>query len=141
MAEYRDSYETIRAAGVHVAALAVDEPARSEALRHQLHLPFPILCDTRREVIQTWGLYNPREMGGIAKPAVFVLGHGRRVLFRSLDSEAARVPTQAVVNFLSVETKRLADSQPRRKVILPRIGDVIRSMHNALRFGLRSPRI
>ena len=74
MADYRDIYPEIRAAGAHVAALSVDAPEVSEALRNRLDLPYPLLCDTQRVVTKQWDLYNPGEMGGIAKPAVFVIG-------------------------------------------------------------------
>jgi tyrosine-protein phosphatase SIW14 len=53
LVDYRDHFAEIRASRASIVAVSVDPPARSEALRRELRLPFPILCD----------IYNPREIG------------------------------------------------------------------------------
>jgi peroxiredoxin len=73
LADYREHYPEIRSAGASLVAVSVDSCESSEALRTQLSLPFPILCDTERRVVKDWDIYNSRERGGIAKPAVFVI--------------------------------------------------------------------
>lgn len=65
-----------------MVAVSVDAPETSEALRVQLSLPFRILCDTERRVVRDWDLYDARERGGIAKPAVFVIDPNRARLGR-----------------------------------------------------------
>jgi peroxiredoxin len=137
LAEYRGRYEQIRAAGGDLVAVSVDEPKRSEALRRKLGLPFPILCDTRRAVVRAWGVYNPKEKRGIAEPAVFVIGRGRRVLFRSLDEHVARVPAEAIVEFLR-GGRRAEQATPRRRKNWPSLRDFLRALRNTLRFGTRS---
>lgn len=135
MAEYAGDYENIRAAGADVVALSVDSPERSEALRAQLGLPFPILCDPARTVVRAWDLYNPKEMGGIAIPAVFVIGPDRRVRFRSIDRTARRVSTAGVLQFLRGETSA-TPAPVRVRVGLREFGRVIA---NVVRHGLRTP--
>jgi peroxiredoxin len=61
LADYRDHYGEIRASGADVVAVSVDPQEASEAVRWDLRLPFMILCEE-------WGIHNPRERGGIAKP-------------------------------------------------------------------------
>jgi peroxiredoxin len=139
LAEYRDRYDEIRPSGANVAALSVDEPARSEAVRQELRLPFAILCDTARKVVTEWGLLNPREKGGIARPAVFVIDRDMRVLFASLDNDATRVPTDTVVGFL-LSGKPAGPLQARRSLVIPRLTDWSRAIRNTLRFGMRSPK-
>lgn len=125
MADYRDHYEEIRAAGASVGAVSVDPPAKSEALRRKLRLPFPILCDTETRAIQDWDIYNPREKGGIAKPAVFIIGRDRVVRFSSVDQVATRVPPSEIVRILGTN----AGAQPvRRKVYIPRVNDFFRAI-------------
>ncbi len=135
MAEYRDRYDEIRSSGANVAALSVDESARSEAVRRELQLPFPILCDTARKVVTEWGLLM-REKGGIARPAVFVIDRDMRVLFASLDNDAARVSTDTVVGFL-LSGKPAGPLKARRSLIIPRPTDWFRAIRNTLRFGTR----
>jgi peroxiredoxin Q/BCP len=134
LAEYARAHDEIRALGADVVALSVDAPERSEALRAQLALPFPILSDSAREVVRAWDLYNAKERGGIAIPAVFVIGSDRRVRWRSIDRTAQRVSTAGVLGFLRGEPAVAA-----RRVVLPRLRDFARAVANTLRRGARTP--
>lgn len=136
MAEYRDRYPEIRAAGADVAALSVDDARRSEALRSELGLPFPILCDPSRQVVRQWDLYNAKEQGGIAVPAVFVIGPDRSVRFRSIDGTRERIVTDAVLAFLRGQGP--GAGLPRAKVRAG-VGEFFRAIRNAIRRGLRTP--
>jgi len=108
-------------------AVSVDPPHKSEAIRRELWLPFPILCDTERRVIQDWDIYNPREKGGIAKPAVFVIGRDRVLRYSSVDEVPKRVPASEIVRVLGT----VARAQPlRRKVYIPRLGDFVSALRN-----------
>ncbi len=128
-------HAAIRAAGADVAALSVDSPERSQAVRDQLGLPFPILGDSARRVVREWDLYNPKEQGGIAVPAVFVIGTDRRVRYRSIDRTAARVSTDGVLGFLG----GAATTPPERTRVRAGIRDFARAIGNMVRRGLRTP--
>jgi peroxiredoxin len=136
LAEYQRRLDDIRAAGADVAALSVDSPARSEALRAQLGLAFPILCDTARTVVRAWDLYNRKEMRGIAIPAVFVIGPDRRVRYRSIDRTAARVDTAGVLAFLRGAATAAA---PSRRAIVPGLREIARVIANVIRRGSATP--
>ena len=136
MAEYGAHYQEFRAAGVDVVALSVDDAPRSEGLRAQLGLPFPILCDPGRVVVRAWDLYNSKEMGGIAFPAVFVIGPDRRVRYRSVDRTRDRASTDGVLRFLRGEAS--ADTVERVRVHAG-LREFGRATANAFRRGLRTP--
>ena len=137
MADYGEHYGEIRAAGASVRAISVDSLEKSEAVRQELHLPFPILSDRERRVVQEWGIYNAKEKGGIARPAVFIINRDRIVRYCSIDMTSARVPVSEIIRIL--QTKE--EARPAgRKLRLPRLGDFIRAIRNAMRFGVRSPR-
>jgi peroxiredoxin len=138
LADYRDIWDKIRGAGADVAAIAVDPPERAESVRRQFELPFPILCDTRREVVRAWGVFEPEQFGGIAKPAVFVIDRERRVRFASIDREAVRVPAAAVVDFVA-QGMPSAAAGAKRRFAWPGLSDFVRAARNALRFGMRAP--
>jgi peroxiredoxin len=139
LAEYRDLWDKIRAAGADVAGVVVDPPERAEAVRRQLGLAFPILCDTKREVVRAWNIFEPEQMGGIAKPAVFVVDRGRRVRFASVDRDSVRVPAAVVVDFV-VQGMPAQVGEPERRFALPGIGHFVRATRNVLRFGMRAPK-
>lgn len=127
MADYREHYLEIKSAGASLVAVSVDPPETSEALRTQLSLPFPILCDTERRVVRGWDIYNSREKGGIAKPAVFVIDPDQVVRYASVDSVASRVPAVEIVHLLQND----ANARPiRRRVHVPMWSEWIRAIRN-----------
>ena len=98
----------------------MDPPGESEALRIQLALPFPVLCDTERRIVKEWDVYNPAEKGGIAKPAVFIIDSSRTIRYAAVDTVVRRVPAVEIVSLL----RRAAEEQPvRRRVHVPRFSD------------------
>jgi peroxiredoxin len=137
LAEYREHYEAIGAAGASLVAVSVDAAEKSEAVRRQLRLPFPILSDIGRRVIQEWGIYNSREKGGIAKPAVFILASDRTVRFVSVDEVSARVPAADIVRMLQEHDDTKSAS---RKRLIPSPATFFRAIRNSLRLGVRQPR-
>jgi peroxiredoxin len=137
LAEYRDLYSSFRAAGANLIAVSVDAPEKSEAVRRELQLPFVILSDAQRRVVRKWDIYNPREKGGIAKPAVFILAPDRIVRFASVDTVASRVPAAEILHRLS-ENAPGADAA--RKRIIPCPATFLRAIRNALRMGAEQRR-
>ena len=116
-------------AGASVAAVSVDAPDKSEALRVHLALPFPILCDSERRVVREWGIYNSREKGGIAVPAVFIIDPSRVVTYASVDTVARRVPAAEIVSLLQSAPK----AQPvRRRLYIPLFSDWFRAIRNVI---------
>jgi peroxiredoxin len=122
LADYREHYLEIRSAGASVAAVSVDSPDESEALRVHLSLPFPILCDTDRRVVKDWGIYNSGEKGGIAKPAVFIIDSRRVVRYASVDTVVKRVPVVEVLA-LALLQNAAEGKLVRRRVHVPRFSD------------------
>lgn len=133
MAEYGDAYPEFRRAGAEVAAIAVDFAPAWEAVRAQLRLPFPLLCDTERRVTRDWGVLDPKDRRNIARPAVFLIDDGRRVIFRSLDGEIKRVPAAGMLRLLR---SAAAGAAIPRRAHWPRINDWWRAIANIIRFGI-----
>ncbi len=129
MADYRDHYLEIRSAGASVVAVSVDAPGKSEALRVDLSLPFPILCDTERRVVRDWGIYNSGEKGGIAKPAVFIIDPSLVIRYAAVDAVMRRVPAAEIVPLL----RNAAEGQPvRRRVYIPLFSEWKSAIRNSI---------
>jgi len=122
LADYRDHYPEIQSAGASVVAVSVDAFNKSEALRVDLSLPFPILCDTEHRVVRDWGIYNSEEKGGIAKPAVFIIDSSQVVRYAAVDAVVKRVPATEIVSVLqkAAEAQRI-----RRRVHVPLLSDCL----------------
>ena len=121
--------------GAQMVAVSVDPPEKSEFLRRQLRLPFTILCDTERRVVREWNVYNPFEKGGIAIPAVFIVGPDRVVRLASVDTVVTRVPASEIVRILGIAVEA---QHPRRKRYLPSPSCFFHAVRNAIRLGVRS---
>jgi peroxiredoxin len=141
LAEYQRRFAELSSLGLGLAALSVDPPERSRALAAQLGLSFPLLCDPGREVVKAYGLFNEKEKGGIAYPATLVLDLDRTVRFRSLDRTAARVDLNGLFAFLRSGIDGAAPEKPKRVGVVPKLADWGRVTWNALRFGIRTPRV
>jgi peroxiredoxin len=139
LADYSGHLEDFRAAGAGLVAISVDDAARAETVRQEFGLKFPLLCDTRREVVKAYGLLNSGEKGGIAFPASFVIDRKRVVRFRALEAVASRVSVEQLLKFVR-ELGRGAEPQtkPRNSGVFPGLM-FFRATMNALRHGVRSP--
>ncbi len=139
MAEYRDRYAELRNAGAEVVALSVDDRTRSEAMARELELPFAVLCDPRREVVERWGLLNRAEKGGIAFPATFVIDRDRKVRFRSLENVGRRVSARDVLAYLRRLEGDRAAVAPHQTRVKPG-AMFLKAIRNAMRRGIKVPR-
>jgi peroxiredoxin len=143
LAEFAEHDDAFRAVGVRLAALAVDPPDRSEAVRSRYGLQFPILCDTERRVVREWNLFNPEERGGIAVPAIFLLEPGLRVHCAIQGTVVSRVRASDMLLFvreLPVASDRRAWQPPRNRTIFPRLREWAFALSYDLSLRIRRPR-
>ena len=122
-----------------MVAISVDPPERSAAMRRDLGLDFPVLSDSPREVISTWGLLNASEKGGIAFPATFLIDCNLTVRFSSAEEGVTRrVPASEMLEMVRA-LKAGRSALPRTKTIRP--GRMfIRAVLNGLRRGVTANR-
>jgi peroxiredoxin len=139
LADYASFYPAFVAAGAELVALSVDPPDRSAAVARQLSLPFPILSDTRREVISAWGVLNAKERGGIAVPSVFVIDRDLRLKMLAIEKTHQRVSPDDVLQFVRTMQSAAGANQPPLRPVRPG-GMFVRALVNALRRGVRVPR-
>jgi peroxiredoxin Q/BCP len=139
LADYSKHLDDFRAAGGTMVAISVDDAARTEPMRQELGIKFPLLCDTRREVVTAYGLLNTHEKGGIAFPAAFVIDRERIVRFRALEEVASRVSVEQLKRLVrALGNGEGAPAMPRKRGVFPGMM-FIRATVNAIRHGVRSP--
>jgi peroxiredoxin len=137
LADYSQHLEDFRAAGADLVAISVDDAARAEPVRQELGIRFPLLCDTRREVVNAYGLLNTGEKAGIAFPASFVIDRERVVRFRALEDVASRVSVDQLLGLVrTLGNGGATTTQPRKRGVWPG-AMFVRATMNALRRGVR----
>jgi peroxiredoxin Q/BCP len=62
--DFRDSLDSLAAAGVAVLGISPDEPAKLAKFRDRDGITFPLLADPSREVLQAYGAYGEKTMYG-----------------------------------------------------------------------------
>ena len=72
---FRDSMAKLNSANAQVYGISVDTSFALAEFKKQQNLNFPLLSDFNKEVIQSYGVFNPDMIGlkGIAKRATFVI--------------------------------------------------------------------
>jgi peroxiredoxin Q/BCP len=61
---FRDLWKDLQRAGVVVLGVSGDAPATHTKFTAKYKLPFPLLSDPERKVMQTWGAYGDKMMYG-----------------------------------------------------------------------------
>ena len=122
MADFRDHFDAIHAAGFDLAAVSVDPPRTAAVLQDELYIPYDLLCDTDRAVIRAWDLLNEHDHGGIPITATVAVGQGRKVLARSLDTMTRQVGPQDLLAAL----ESADPAHPPRRFLLPRFFEYLR---------------
>ena len=144
MAEFSERTEEFRKAGANLVALSVDAPERSEEVRRSYGISFPVLCDVERRVVREWNSFNAEERGGIAIPAVFLLGPDLRVLFACSGSWVSRVRAEDLLAALPSLMQHVEETLPaatlRNRAIIPHLRDIVRALGAALRVKFSPPK-
>jgi alkyl hydroperoxide reductase subunit AhpC len=108
--------------GIRIAGISTDSTTQSQAVVEEMNLPFDLLSDKDKTVINTYNLLNPFEHGGIAKPALFLVLPSGEITYRSLDGTARRADISDLLDHLK-ETgkviKRKEGSGVKKKWIIP----------------------
>jgi peroxiredoxin Q/BCP len=79
--DFRDNLEVLRGAGVAVIGISPDEPAKLREFRDQHGLPFQLLSDPDRKVLEAYGAWGEKSLygktvTGVIRSTVVIDGHG-----------------------------------------------------------------
>jgi peroxiredoxin Q/BCP len=61
---FRDEWKALQRAGVMVLGISADAPASHATFVEKYRLPFPLLSDPDRKVMEAWGAYGDKMMYG-----------------------------------------------------------------------------
>ena len=62
--DFRDHLASLAAAGYQVLGISPDEPEKQKAFRDAEQVPYPLLCDPSREVIEAYGAWGEKKLYG-----------------------------------------------------------------------------
>jgi thioredoxin-dependent peroxiredoxin len=81
--DFRDSLQSLKAAGVAVVGISPDSPTKLATFRNRDHLNFPLVSDPDRSVLTAYGAYGEKQNYGRTVMGVirstFVIGPDGRI--------------------------------------------------------------
>lgn len=60
----RDNWETFKAQGYAILGVSADSQKRQQNFKEKYELPFPLLADEDKEVIEAFGVWGPKKFMG-----------------------------------------------------------------------------
>jgi peroxiredoxin len=139
LADLARAHRDLHRLGYHSAALSVLAPERAADLARRLELPFPLLCDPDRSASERLGVLDPDTLGGVTRPALWVIGPDRRILLARTGTWARRVKIADLLAWLrDGASPGTAEPTPRTVILGPL--DPLRAGAAIARHGLVEPR-
>jgi peroxiredoxin Q/BCP len=62
--DFRDNMASLQAAGYAVLGISPDRPDAQRRFRDEQHVPYPLLCDPSREVLEAYGAWGEKKNYG-----------------------------------------------------------------------------
>ncbi|MEP6760140.1 MAG: thioredoxin-dependent thiol peroxidase [Sporichthyaceae bacterium] len=62
--DFRDNIASLKGAGYEVLGISPDNQDKQRKFRDEEHVPYPLLCDPSREVIEAYGAYGEKQLYG-----------------------------------------------------------------------------
>jgi peroxiredoxin Q/BCP len=62
--DFRDNIASLQSAGYQVLGISPDSLAAQKKFRDEEHVPYPLLCDPSREVLEAYGAWGEKKLYG-----------------------------------------------------------------------------
>lgn len=62
--DLRDNYHRFLASGYQLLGISADNAKRQQSFKEKNNLPFPLIADTERQVIEAFGVWGPKKFMG-----------------------------------------------------------------------------
>ena len=66
----RDNYEELQKQGFKILGVSADSEKKHQNFINKYDLPFPLLADTEKEVIEKYGIWGPKKFMGKVKDGI-----------------------------------------------------------------------
>lgn len=61
---FRDNYKELQENGFYLIGISPDSEASHEKFREKFNLPFPLVADSEKEIIKSYGVWGPKNFMG-----------------------------------------------------------------------------
>lgn len=98
--QLREHYPEFQGLGAEILAISNEDQERGAKLETELGgLPFPLLADTERKVIESYGVFHQNEPKGrpISRPATFVVDAAGVIRYRYVGENVTDRPEPQII--------------------------------------------
>ncbi len=95
----QQNYSKIQATGTELIAISSDNINATKQAVNSEKLKFPVLSDKDRDAISAYNVVDPSNTR-IARPSTFIINKDGTVVWKSLGSTGARIPTEKILTEL-----------------------------------------
>ncbi len=95
-----NQYSAIKDHNAIVVAISVDNLSNAQAMARNSGVPFPILYNPEKDVVQAYGVLNPQD-NNLARPSTFVIDSSGVIRWKYLGSTYDRPSPQQVLQALA----------------------------------------
>lgn len=134
--DYRDATLSFSLLGARIACVSAEGPSLLAFFRRERGIGFPMVSDEGGHVAESLGLLDPRDHGGVAHPATFVLDRDLTVRQRVLDSLARRTPADEMLRLV-----RRGGAAPKSVLSTAGVGPRLHRLVQAVQHAFRPARL
>ena len=87
-----EDYNKIKAAGADLIAVSADNQSFAWSMGQTTGAKFEILSDSDRKTIKSYGILNPDEHDGIAKPTILIIDKEGRIRYMYVGKDPSDRP-------------------------------------------------
>ena len=93
-------YSQIKGHNAIVVAISVDDLSNAQTMARNSGVPFPILYNPGKDVVQAYGVLNPQD-NNLARPSTFIVDRSGVIRWKYLGSTYDRPSPQQVLQELA----------------------------------------
>jgi len=101
--DFRDNYQSLIGKGFEVIGVSTDDEKSHKKFEHKFNLPFPLIADTGKEIVEAYGVWVEKNMYGkkyMGTARVTFIINGDGIIQKIIDKVDTKASSQQVLELL-----------------------------------------
>ena len=101
--DFRDNYQSLTGKGLQVLGVSTDDEKSHKKFESKFNLPFPLIADTGKEIVEAYGVWVEKNMYGkkyMGTARVTFIINGDGIIQKIIDKVDTKASSQQVLDLL-----------------------------------------
>jgi len=101
--DFRDNYQSLIGKGLQVIGVSTDDEKSHKKFENKFNLPFPLIADTGKEIVEAYGVWVEKNMYGkkyMGTARVTFIINGDGIIQKIIDKVDTKASSQQVLDLL-----------------------------------------